>query len=124
MAIIQPKWTGVPDADAREGMVIVWGPMANGDVGAPIDEGSNMAGHADRSVQVEGAFGAGGNVAIVGSNDGVNYELLNDPSSTPLNFSSPKIRGILECVRRIGPQVTAGDGTTAVTVSIFMRKLK
>lgn len=124
MAIIQPTFTGVPDQDAREGWLIQWGPMADGDVGAAISEQSQVAGHADRSVQVEGTFGAGGNVATEGSNDNQNFEVLNDPSLTPLNFTSPKIRAILETVRQIRPHVTAGDGTTSVTVSIFMRKLR
>jgi hypothetical protein len=124
MANIQPKWVGIPDAGARDGVVVTWGPMANGDIGVAVDDQSNVSGHADRTVQAEGVFGAGGNVAITGSIDGVNYEVLNDPSSTPLNITSPKIRSILEAPRSIRPQVTAGDGTTSVTVSIFMRKLR
>ena len=124
MPIIQPTWTGVPDASAIHGWVITWGPMQNGDVGASVVDISNVSDHADRSVQVEGTYGAGGSVQIEGSNDSVNYRVLNDPSITPLVFTSAKIRAILEACRSIRPNVTAGDGSTSVTVSILMRKLR
>jgi hypothetical protein len=124
MALIQPVWIGIPDAGASQGYVVQWGPMAISDIGAPITETSNIVGHADRSVQVEGNFGIGGNVAITGSNDGTHFQVLNDPSMTPLNIVSPRIRAILEATRQIAPLVTAGDGTTAVVVSLLMRRLR
>jgi hypothetical protein len=124
MAIITPTWVGIPDAAAIDGWVIQWGPMASGDVGSPVSATDNIAGHADRSVQVEGTFGAGGALVIEGSNDLVNFEVLNDPSSTPLSFASAHIKGVLEAVRQIRPRVPSGDGTTAVTVSLMMRKLR
>lgn len=114
----------MPDAGASAGWIVQWANMANGDVGVAINEISNMVTHADRSVQVEGTFGVGGTVAIEGSNDGTNFEVLNDPSSTALNITSAKIKGILEAARQIRPHVTAGDGTTSLTVTMLMRKLR
>lgn len=124
MASITAVWTGIPDAGARDGVVVQWGPLHNGDIGVPVDELSNVASFADRTVQVEGTFGAGGNCAITGSIDGINYEVLHDPSMVALNITTPKILAILEATRKINPQVTAGDGTTSLTVSVFMRKLR
>jgi hypothetical protein len=98
--------------------------MQNGDVGIPVSATDNIAGHADRSVQIGGTFGSGGTVAIEGSNDAVNFSTLNDPSSTPLVLTAPVIKGILEAVRQIRPHIVGGDGTTSMTVSLMMRKLR
>jgi hypothetical protein len=88
------------------------------DVGSPIQ----MAGSNDRSIQVTGTFGAGGNLKIEGSNDGTNYYTLNDPSSTALDFTAAKIEQVLELTKYIRPRVTAGDGTTSLTVTMCMRR--
>ncbi len=99
--------------------VITWALLTttNAD-GAPI----GMTGSADRSVQVEGTFGAAGNVVIEGSNDGVNYRVLTDPQGNALNITSAKIEEIIEIVKLIRPRVTAGDGTTSLTVSMLLRR--
>lgn len=115
-----PNWNAIGNND---GYVIQWGPIAQGDTPAPLTEGSNVVGYADRSVQVSGTFG-GGSVAIMGSNDGVNFVPLNDPSSVSLVFTSAKIKAVLEATRQIVPVLTGGDGTTALTVSLFVRKLR
>lgn len=114
------KWAPIGNND---GFVISWGPMLQGDTAGAIMEESNVAGFADRSVQVSGTFG-GASVDIQGSNDGVNFSTLNDPASVALSFTTAKIKAILEATRQIMPVITGGDGTTAITVSMFMRKLK
>jgi hypothetical protein len=124
MSNIIPVWAGLPDSGSGDGWVIQWAAMQNGDVGVPVSATDHISGHADRSVQVEGTFGAGGDVVIEGSNDTLNFEVLNDPSSTPLSFTAPKIKGVLEAVRQIRPHVTGGDGTTSITVSLMMRRLR
>jgi len=97
--------------------VLVWSGMSNGDDGAPFE----LAQYADRSVQVSGDFGAGGNLRIEGSLDGENYYVLGDPQGNDLNFASGKIEAITELVRYIRPRVTAGDGTTSLTVTMLAR---
>jgi len=77
---------------------------------------------AHKEVQVFGTFGAGGNVAIEGSLDGgTTWAVLNDVSSTALNVTSAKIEKIQETCARIRARVTAGDGSTTVTV-VFVLK--
>ena len=98
--------------------VITWTPLANGDDGQRIE----MPGSADRSVQIEGTFGAGGNLRIEGSNDGTNYRPLVDPQGNALDITSAKIEQVLEIVRYIRPRVTAGDGTTSLTVTMIVRR--
>jgi len=108
-----------------------WGSASSGglttsNVGVPIGAavGENQANYADRSVQVTGTFGAGGSVQIEGSNDGgVTYNIMNDAFGNPLVITSGVIKQITECAERIRPNVTAGDGTTSIIVSMFMRKI-
>lgn len=97
--------------------VITWTGLANGQSGDAIEE--NL--WADRSVQVTGTFGSGGTIKIEGSNDGTNWATLTDPQGNDLTFTAPKIETIIEICRYIRPTVTAGDGTTALTVSLFGR---
>src|SRR5271166_1884646 len=121
MTIWTPAWTPIGNND---GYVIQWGPMLQGDTALAINEFSNVVGFADRSVQAEGVFGAGGSVSFAGSNDGINFEILNDASSVPLTFNTGKIRVVLEATRQVKPILAGGDGTTAVTVTLFVRNLK
>lgn len=92
--------------------------LANGDTGEPIE----MPSCADRSIQVVGTFGSGGNLRIEGSNDGTNYAVLTDPQGNNLNITSAKIEQAMEVVRYMRPNVTAGDGTTSLTVIILARR--
>jgi hypothetical protein len=100
------------------GRVITWGPCANGDVGLPVD----LTQYADRSVQVEGTLGAGGQCTMEGSNDGVNYRVLHDPFSVALTVNATGISHITEMTRLMRPRITGGDGTTAMMVTLFARK--
>jgi hypothetical protein len=95
-----------------------WGPMANGDDGNAVE----MVEYADRSIQVIGTFGAGGSIALQGSNDGSNWTTLNDPQGLPLDISSSKIESIQELARFMRPLVTGGDGSTSLTVYLIIRR--
>lgn len=95
---------------------VAWA-LANGESGDPVEFGD----FPDRSVQIGGTFGAGGTVVIKGSNDGVNYIVLTDPQGNPLSFTAEGIEAISEVTEFLRPAVTAGDGTTAITITAFMR---
>lgn len=78
---------------------------------------------ADRCVQVRGTWGAGGAVAIEGSNDGVNYSTLNNAQGTPATFSAADgIKQIVEITRYARARVTGGDGTTSITATFVLRR--
>src|SRR6266576_4722962 len=115
MAIIIPTLTPLSSPGDVRGYSVSWVVMHNGDVGQPID----MLGFADRSIQVEGTCGAGGNLEIQGSNDGVNVRVLHDPLGNPLDVTSASIRHIMEITSVMRPAVIAGDGTTSFTVTFF-----
>lgn len=102
------------------GFTAIWPTMTNS--GSDVGEAIEMFGSADRSVQVTGTFGTGGTIRIEGSNDGSNYYPLTDPQGNNLDFTSAKIEAVSEITRYIRPRVTAGDGTTSLTVTMLLRR--
>lgn len=121
MANITPSITTLSTHGDRGTRIITWGPMANGDVGLPVE----MPGRADRSIQVYGTFGAAGNCRVEGSNEPgtapANYATLVDPQGNALDFTAAKVEQILELTHHIRPRITAGDGTTALTVQLLIK---
>lgn len=117
MAVIAPAITELPGDDAVR---VVWASMANGDVGGPVER----LRFPDRSVQVVGTFGAGGNCRIQGSNEAspTNYATLTDPQGNALDFTAAAIELVTEMTSSIRPNVTAGDGTTNLTVTMIARR--
>jgi hypothetical protein len=109
--VVLYQWTGLTQATL--------------DAGAAIQ----MPALADRSVQVLGTLGAGGSVRIEGSNKAApdeststDWAVLTDPQGNDLNLSALKIEAVTEPVLWIRPRVTAGDGTTSLTVILLLRK--
>ena len=95
----------------------VWS-LTSGDTG----DVSLHSGTADRTVQVGGTFGATGNVVVEGSLNGTEWHTLRDTFGDPLSFSAPGLRAVLENVVYVRPRVTAGDGTTAINVTLNVRR--
>lgn len=104
--------TRVPSAYNRA-WVVSWN-LSNSEAGDPFEN----PGSSDRSVQVGGTFGVGGAVVLEGSNDGTNYRTLTDPQGNALSFTSAGLEAISEVTRYVRGRVTAGDGTTAITVHL------
>ena len=115
MAVITPTITR-PGND-NSVIVATYTNMANGDTGAPF----LFPQHADRTIQVVGTFGAGGNLRWQGSNDESNWATLTDPQGNALDVTSAKIEAITEVPLASRPNVTAGDGTTSLTVIVLAR---
>lgn len=116
---IIPTITELPTTNqGQKAWQIQWANMANGNVGGEID----LTDYSDRSVQVEGTFGSGGTCVIQGTNDLTNWETLRDPSSTSLSLNSAGIHGILELTAQIRPNITEGDSTTSLTVTLVVRR--
>lgn len=101
-----------------EGVFETWTPLLNSDSGST----ATFVGAGDRTVQVTGTFGVGGTVIIEGSLDGATWFGLRDPTSTAISFTAAGLKAILEAVPYIRPRVTAGDGTTSITVKIYHRR--
>ena len=105
-----------PSGNAR---LVTWADMVNGDVGAPVE----WVDFADRCIQVTGTFGAGGTLTVQGSNDGTNWATMADPQGNALTITAAKIEQVLELPRYVRPNVTAGDGTTSLSVTLCMRRV-
>ena len=117
MATINPVVTTLDDNTRR----FFWETLTTtNDRGAPIPE--SFMDFADRTVQVTGTFGAGGNLRIQGSNDLATYAVLTDPQGNDLNIAAAKIEQIVEVTPLTRPFITAGDGTTDLDVSIVARR--
>ena len=114
-------YTHTDDVGTMDGSVSVygWTPLTttNAD-GAPV----GAVTFADRCVQVSGTFGAAGSVSIQGSNDGSNWAVLNNAQGTAATFTAAGIKQIVELPRYVRPFVTAGDGTTSLTVTMVARR--
>lgn len=110
-------------ATMPNGVLVIQWVLANTDTGRPFP----VPDRADKCVQVTGTFGAGGTVAIQGSNltDAApaagDYATLNDSGGTALTFVAAGVRQLREDAYQIRPAVTAGDGTTSLTVRLLMR---
>ncbi len=115
MAVITPT-----SSDIGVGITkITWANMANGDTGRPVV----MPASADKTVQVIGTLGAGGNCKIEGSNDeGTTYATLNDADGAAADISALSIVLIRENPETIRPNISAGDGTTDLTVILVAKR--
>lgn len=98
-------------------IVATWANMANGDTGQPIE----LVDLPDRSAQVVGTFGVGGNCDIEGSNDGSNYSVISDPYGNALSFTAAGLKQVMDISGSVRPHITAGTGSTSISVSMVFR---
>lgn len=89
-----------------------WANMANGDVGEPIV----LTKYNDRTLHVTGTFGVGGTVTFEGSNDGTEYLAMRDVFNATVSATEAKLITLAEVPLYVRPHVTAGDGSTVITV--------
>lgn len=99
-----------------DGDTITWTAIPN------TTQGDGVAGDwLTASFQVGGTFGAAGSVQMEGSNDNVNWVILAGTAAlTAAGFFAPMTVNVRP--KYIRPNVTAGDGTTALTVIGFLKK--
>lgn len=97
---------------------VQWTGLLNGDQGRAED----LTRFPDRTVQLTGTLGAGGSINVEGSNDGGStYHIMNDTrgEGNVLTLTALDMRQILENPALMRPNVTAGDGTTNLTLTIL-----
>lgn len=117
MAVRTPTVTPAPNGNTN-GILYVWTGLLNGDTGTPV-EGVDFA---DQTVQVGGTFGVGGSVTLEGSNDNATFFALTDPQGNAITKTGAALEVIEEAPRYVRPNVTAGDGSTSLTVTIWARR--
>jgi len=113
MAVVVPT-----RVDERDAILLTWAALANGDTGTPFD----LPAHAGRTFQVTGTFGTGGSVTLEGSNVGATFFALTDPQGNAITKTAAAGEEVTEAPRYVRPIVTAGDGTTALTVTLYCRR--
>lgn len=91
-----------------------WLSLANGDTGKPVA----MSHMADKTVSIDGTFGASGQCDIQGSMDETTWFSLTDPQGTAIEFTGAGTKLISENPKFIRPNVSSGDGTTDLNVRI------
>lgn len=97
--------------------LILWTGLLNGDTGDWV----RFAQFSGKTFQVFGTFGTGGSVTLQGSNDGstpVNVSTLSSWQATPLTLTATGFATSRDMPIWVRPIVTAGDGTTNVSVSL------
>ena len=122
MATVTGIETELRSSAIKRGTKKVWTPLTTtNDVG----DGLDFPPGSERTVQVLGTFGSGGHVKVEGSLDGgTTWAVLNDPSNTPLDFTAAGIKAIMEHTLLVRPHVTAGDGSTSLTVIITAQRMR
>lgn len=114
MATVAYTKTEVPGG----GYVVEWPAMANGDVGQAFEG----AAAADRSVHIYGTFGTGGTAVLKGKNaSGATYTALTDPQGNAISKTAEAVETVTEITRYVRPEITAGDGSTALSVAMLIR---
>jgi hypothetical protein len=119
MATRTPVVTYAPGGQ-RQVAVAVWSGLlqSSADVGAGVE----LPG-ADRSVQLSGTLGTGGQAPIEGSMDGSTWGAVHDPAGNEIVLNAIGMNAqIVEAVRYVRPGTTGGDGTTDLTVTLLSRR--
>lgn len=97
--------------------VFTWGGLAAGETGDAVE----FVSYVDRSFQVTGTFG-GASIVLEGSNNGTDYEILNDPQGNQISLSAHGLKQVEEVTRYVHPRVVGGDGTTNLAVNLLARR--
>ncbi len=96
-----------------------WIGLANGDDGEPI----SIPGASDMTVQVFGTFGASGTIILEGTcrETATTFFQLRDGGDNVISFGSADGEMVAPIAVFIRPRVTAGDGTTNLTMILLAR---
>jgi len=98
---------------------VTWTGLANGDTGTPV----SFPGAADVTVQVLGTFGTGGTVNLQGclQQTPVDYFSLKDPQGNAMTYTSSDAEMVSQVTAHMRPNITAGDGSTDLTIIALFR---
>lgn len=117
---LQSASGGAPIMNYSGGVVVdTWAAMpSNSTPGDPLQASNFVV----NSAQVLGTFGVGGSVNLEGSNDGVNWTILPDINNNAATWTSASVKFFRESTVYVRPNVTAGDGTTSLTMIVSLRR--
>jgi hypothetical protein len=100
-----------------DGVAITWSAAGDSDTFQAV----SLPAMADKSIQVEGTFGSA-TIHLGGSNDGVNFEDLNDAFGTVIAIAAAGIKQVTESTLQVKPRTSGGTGSSLV-VTVFCRRV-
>ncbi len=120
MAVRTPTTEKIPG-----GVMITWAGLLNTDTGEPVAIPTLV----EKSVQLSGTLGVGGSARIEGSNHippaSPTWGTLKDADGTDLNLNAiGMFRMVRETPYLIRPNITAGDGSTNLTVKMLLTRIR
>ena len=126
LAGVAPSYANVGGVYSRSGdssgQLVTYTALVNGKAGVSYPDlgqpNPAPGGYESITMQAVGTFGAGGSIQLEGSNDGATWAKLSPAALTSAGFTVSLGAG--ERPRYIRPNVTAGDGTTSITASIWL----
>lgn len=107
--------TGSFIIDETGGLNIVWAGLLNADTGLPV---MVPAQYWKVTAQATGTFGAGGTALLEGSNNNVDWSTLKDVGGADISITTTVLARLEGLPKFLRPRVSAGDGTTAIVVSL------
>jgi hypothetical protein len=119
MATRTPTVTYAPNGE-DSAVQAVWSGLlqSSSDVGAA----AQLPG-ADRTFQLTGTLGAGGQCPLEGSMDGTTWGALHDAAGNAIVLDAiGEVATPMEATPYVRPGTTAGDGTTNLTLTCISRK--
>jgi len=108
-----------PKEDSASGCWIVqWTGLLNGDTGKPY----YAPDYPDKSIQVSGTDGTGGEVTVQVSNEEVptNWATARDQNATNIVVQAGVLYAVVPNSHAVRPNVTNGDGSTNYTVTMLI----
>ncbi len=121
MAVRTPTTEKIPG-----GVMVTWTGLLNTDTGEPVDIPTLV----EKSVQLSGTLGTGGNARIEGTNHIGDtptpvWGTLKDADGADLNLNAiGMFRMVRETPYQIRPNITAGDGSTNLTVKMLLTRIR
>lgn len=106
--------------EVPHGVIYTWSGLLNGDTGNWIE----FPEYGDRCAQISGTAGVGLSITMQGTNNtSLTAFALTDPQGNAVTKTAVDVgETLMETPRYIRPSVTAGDGATNVTVTLFARR--
>lgn len=102
------------------GRRVVWTPLLNGDTGEPV----RIPTDSDRTIQLTGTLSVGGELTMEGSLEETptTWFILNDVAGADIVLTVLDGLTVLENVTWVRPNITGGDGSTSLSVTMITRR--
>lgn len=120
MAVVSPTFSSITGVTGGiDAIIVTWGPMGDSDTAGAVQ----LPDRIDRSVQVIGTFG-GATITMQGSNDGTNFNTVNDAFGAALTLAAAAIKQVTEAALWIRPSTASGSGSSLTIIMCARRTVR